>query len=98
VTEVTTICIVDRQGKIVRECRFDAALWPSRNGKPVFGPYARRLLTAREVLALPAFKAFCAAEKKEATKRQAARWRQDNHGLCLAPLGGAGAVVRGVGA
>ena len=87
------ICTLDRQGNIVRERRFDKALWPSRDGKVVFGARARRLLTAKEVLALPAFRAFCAAARKEATERQAARWRQDNRGLCLAPLVEAGAAA-----
>jgi len=89
-TEMMTICIVDRQGNILRERRFDKDHWPCRDGKPVFGPYARRLLTAEEVMTLPAFRAFCAAQQKQATKRQAARWRQENRGLCLARLDEAG--------
>jgi hypothetical protein len=81
------VVIVDCQGNIVREFPFDAARWPHRAGKPVFGPRARRLRTAKEVMALDAFKAYCAAQGKEATERQAAKWRAANRALCLGPPG-----------
>jgi hypothetical protein len=79
------VCL-DGRGVILWERPYDPARQPQKNGVPVFGPRARRLLTAREVLELLAFRAWCVANDKEPTARQAAKWRKANRAACLVPV------------